>query len=71
MGWLDKYADNSQSELKLTAGKSGVRVVLYSGQPQGDHIVSHGPFIGDNQEDIVRLYKEYRQGKMQNISSVA
>ena len=71
VGWLDKFSDNSKSELKLTAGESGGRVILYSGQPQGDRIVSHGPFIGDTQEDIMRLYQEYRQGKMQHISTVA
>lgn len=71
VGWLDKYPDNSESELKLAAGDSGARVMLYSAEPQGDRIVSHGPFIGDNTEDIVRLYNDYRQGKMQNISSVA
>jgi len=71
VGWLDKYADTSQSELKLTAGDSGARVILYSGQPQGHPIVSHGPFIGDSQHDIIRLYNDYRQGKMKHISSVA
>ena len=71
VGWLDKYEDNTQSELQLTAGTSGARLILYSAQPQGDLIISHGPFIGDNQDDIARLYKEYRQGKMKDISSVA
>jgi redox-sensitive bicupin YhaK (pirin superfamily) len=71
VGWLDKYSEKEQSELKLTAGDSGARVILYSGQPQGDPIVSHGPFIGDNQQDIIRLYDDYRHGKLQHISSVA
>ncbi|MCW3119487.1 MAG: pirin [Chitinophagaceae bacterium] len=69
VGWLDNHPDNTQSELKLIAGESGVRVILYAAQPQGYPIISHGPFIGDNQEDITRLYQEYRQGKMKNISS--
>ena len=68
VGWLDRYTDNTSSELKLTAGDTGVRFLLYSAQPQGDPIVSHGPFIGDSQEDISRLYSEYRQGKMNDIS---
>ncbi len=71
VGWLDKYFESEQSELKLTAGDSGARMILYSGQPQGDPIVSHGPFIGDNQQDIIRLYNDYRQGKLKHISSVA
>ena len=48
VGWLDRYTDNASSELRLTAGDTGVRFLLYSAQPQGDPIVSHGPFIGDS-----------------------
>ncbi len=70
VGWLDLFKDEEQSELKLTAGEDGVRFVLYSGKPTGDAIVSHGPFIADSSEDIVRLYKEYSQGKMKHISTV-
>jgi redox-sensitive bicupin YhaK (pirin superfamily) len=70
VGWLDRHAEVTLSELKLTSGETGVRVILYAGEPQGDAIVSHGPFIGDTQEDIRRLYQEYRQGKMQPIATV-
>ena len=71
VGWLDKYTENTSSELRLTAGDAGARFLLYSAQPQGDPIVSHGPFIGDSNEDISRLYSEYRQGKMKDISFFA
>lgn len=71
IGWLDRFSDHAQSQLKLTAGEAGGRVILYAGQPQGDHIVSYGPFIGDTQEDIRRLYQEYRKGNMQHISTVS
>lgn len=70
VGWLNRYSENLESELKLSAGEAGSRVILYAGQPQGDPIVSHGSFIGDTAEDIKRLYQEYRQGKMQHISTV-
>jgi quercetin 2,3-dioxygenase len=70
VGWLDKSSDNSQSELTLTGGESGGRLVLYAGQPQHDPIVPYGPFIGDTQRDIIRLYGEHQQGKMGHISQV-
>ena len=70
VGWLDSATDDATSELKLTAGKDGVRFALYSGKPTGDPIVSHGPFIADSSEDIMRFYQEYRQGKMKHISTV-
>jgi redox-sensitive bicupin YhaK (pirin superfamily) len=69
-GWLDIFNSDAASELKLEAGTEGVRLVLYSAKPTGDAIVSHGPFIGGSNEDILRLYNEYRQGKMKHISMV-
>jgi redox-sensitive bicupin YhaK (pirin superfamily) len=70
VGWLDLFGNNDESELRLTAGAEGVHIVLYAAKPQGENIVSHGPFIADTSEDIKRLYQEYRLGKMQHISSV-
>ena len=70
VGWLNISANETQSELTLTAGEDGARLVLYAGKPIGENIVSHGPFIADSSEDILRLYKEYREGKMKHISSV-
>ena len=70
VGWLDLLADTTLSNLQITAGKEGVRLVLYAGKPTGENIVSHGPFIADSSEDIQRLYREYRQGKMKHISTV-
>ena len=69
-GWLDLHSVAEQSELSLNAGATGARLILYSGQPTGDPIVSHGPFIGDTAADITRLYHEYRQGKMPHIHDV-
>jgi redox-sensitive bicupin YhaK (pirin superfamily) len=70
VGWLDIFNSDALSELKLKAGDKGVRLVLYAGKPTGDAIVAHGPFIAGGNEDILRLYNEYRQGKMKHISTV-
>ena len=71
VGWLDRSREEMDSELDLRAGNEGARFILYSGQPQGAKIVSHGPFIGDTQEDISRLYHEFRAKvcKMKHINS--
>ena len=71
VGWLDRPQGDAPSTLHAVAGEDGVRLVLYSGQPQGDNIVSHGPFIGDSQDDIRRLYAEYRAGRFQRMSELA
>lgn len=70
VGWLDRHAENAPSELKLTTGESGGRLILYSGQPTGDEIIVHGPFIGNTEDDIRRLYRDFRQGKMGHIMEV-
>jgi redox-sensitive bicupin YhaK (pirin superfamily) len=70
-GWLDRPEGEGPSVLRFTAGDEGARLVLYAGQPQGDAIVSHGPFIGDTQEDIARLYAEYRAGRFERMSQLA
>jgi hypothetical protein len=70
VGWLDGPTKGGNSELTLTAGNSGTRVILYAGEPQGDPIVSYGPFIADTQADIKRLYHEFQIGKMKHISTV-
>jgi len=70
VGWLDIFNSDTTSELKIKAGREGARFVLYAGKPTGDAIVSHGPFIAGSNEDILRLYNEYRQGKMKHISEV-
>ncbi len=70
VGWLDRSKEEMESELNLEAGGDGARFIMYSGQPQGAQIVSHGPFIGDTQEDISRLYQEFRAGRMNHISKV-
>jgi len=70
VGWLNLFGADASSELKLSAGQEGVRLVLYAGRPLGENIVSYGPFIADNNEDIKRLYQDYRQGRMKHISTV-
>jgi redox-sensitive bicupin YhaK (pirin superfamily) len=70
VGWLDRFEEESESELAVSATESGSRFVLYSGQPQRVKIVPHGPFIGDTTDDINRLYQEFRAGKMKHIATV-
>jgi redox-sensitive bicupin YhaK (pirin superfamily) len=70
VGWLDRPKGEGTSVLRAEAGGSGARLVLYAGQPQGDPIVSHGPFIGDSKEDIVRLFSEYCGGRFVRMSTI-
>jgi redox-sensitive bicupin YhaK (pirin superfamily) len=71
VGWFDRPDGEGTSLVHVAAGDEGARLVLYVGQPQGDAIVSHGPFIGDSQDDIIRLYAEYRAGRFERMSDLA
>jgi redox-sensitive bicupin YhaK (pirin superfamily) len=69
-GWLDRPQVDGASLLRVTAGEEGARLVLYAGQPQGDPIVSYGPFIGDSKRDIARLYTEFQSGQFVRLSEL-
>ncbi len=70
VGWLDRPTDKGTSVLRVVANESGARLVLYAGQPQGDPIVSYGPFIGDSKQDIARLFSEYQAGRFPRLSEL-
>jgi redox-sensitive bicupin YhaK (pirin superfamily) len=70
VGWLDRPSDNGTSVVRVVGSESGARLILYAGQPQGDPIVSYGPFIGDSKQDIARLFAEYQAGKFPRLSEL-
>jgi redox-sensitive bicupin YhaK (pirin superfamily) len=71
VGWLDRSGGEDASALRIRAESQGARLLLYAGEPQGEPIVSRGPFIGDSADDIRRLFDEYRAGKFVRISTLA
>jgi quercetin 2,3-dioxygenase len=40
------------------------RVLLLSGRPLGEEVVSHGPFVMNNQTEILEAMRDYQMGKM-------
>lgn len=67
-GWLDKAA--GAGELHLQAEAEDTRFVLYAARPHGAEVVSYGPFIGDNMDDIRRLYREFRKGEIPHLNDL-
>ena len=70
VGWLDRPSENGTTVLRVVAGESGADLVLYAGQPQGDSIVSYGPFIGDSKQDIDRLFAQYQAERFPRLSEL-
>ena len=73
VGWLAEMEPNTSTTapVRIAAGDNGARLIIYAGVRQGVPIVMHGPFVGENREDIRRLSKLYVEKKMPRISELA
>lgn len=63
VGWLDRPTTQGDSLLVLANhGPVPMRLLLYAGERQNVPLATHGPFIGETREDIVRSMKRYATG---------
>jgi redox-sensitive bicupin YhaK (pirin superfamily) len=44
--------------------------VLYAGEPHGEALVQHGPFVGDSESTLARFFQEYRSGHFPRVSEL-
>lgn len=70
VGWLDRSDSDASDVLRIVALEDGTRLVIYAGEPQRVPIVPYGPFIGDSEDDIHRLFAEYRAGRFERMSEL-
>jgi len=70
IGWLERVDGVSFANLRLNAGDSGARVVLYAAERQNVPIVTHGPFVGETRADLLRVSQAYAQGRMPRVSEL-
>jgi redox-sensitive bicupin YhaK (pirin superfamily) len=68
IGWLDSAL--SPATVRITAGAGGARMMLYAGERQNAPIVTHGPFVGENRNDLLRLSQDYVDGRMPRVSDL-
>lgn len=71
-GWLDvdPRADGD-SVLRLAAtDDGGARLVVYAAPPIGEPIATHGPFVGGSREDLMRVSREYVEGRFARMSEL-
>ena len=73
VGWLSEAEANASdvSTVRMIAGDDGTRLMLYAGERQRVPIMMHGPFVGESRADIMRLSRQYIDGKMPRISEIA
>jgi quercetin 2,3-dioxygenase len=70
IGWLDRPEGNGTSALTLVAGDAGARAVLYAGEPQHVSIAMHGPFVGGSRADLMRMSRDWMDGRFQRMSAL-
>ncbi len=70
VGWLDRPASNGPSVLTIASDGERARVVLYAGEPQNRPVVMHGPFVGETRADLMRVSREYMDGRFDRVSAL-
>ena len=62
---------DERSTLTMKAGEHGARVVFYAGEPQNAPIVMHGPFVGGSRADLMRISRDYMEGRFPLLTELA
>jgi redox-sensitive bicupin YhaK (pirin superfamily) len=68
VAWL---APSMSTELVVSALDEGARLVLYAGQPLGEPLVQHGPFVAGSQAEILEFNRRFRAGEFTRMSELA
>jgi redox-sensitive bicupin YhaK (pirin superfamily) len=68
VGWL---APGSESELVFAAGDGGARLVLYAGEPIGEPLMQHGPFVAGSPTEIMEFHRRFQLGQFTKMSELA
>lgn len=48
----------------VRAGEAGVSFLLLSGQPIGEPVARHGPFVMNTRDEIVQAVRDYQEGRL-------
>ena len=72
VGWLAPSASTeSVTNLAILAGASGAHLVLYAGEPIGEPLMQHGPFVAGSPAEIAEFHRQFRAGRFAAMSQVA
>ena len=50
-------------EIRVTAGETGIRFLLVSGEPLKEPVAWHGPIVMNTQEELRKAFQEYQTGR--------
>ena len=72
VGWLAPSASTElATDLAIWAGAGGAHLVLYAGEPIGEPLVQHGPFVAGSPVEITEFHRQFRAGRFTPMSQVA
>lgn len=57
------WFENKGDELKLQASENA-QLILFAGEPIGEETVNYGPFVMNNESEILSAMRDYQMGKM-------
>lgn len=55
-------------DINLMAGSQGARFIVVTGQPIGEPVVQHGPFVMNSREEIMQAMQDYQQGTLTQMA---
>jgi hypothetical protein len=58
VAWLTP--DDTASVVRLAGGQSGLRAILFAGQPLREPVAARGPFVMNTQEELAAGFAEFR-----------
>jgi hypothetical protein len=70
VGWL-AASTRLATDLEISAGPGGAHLVLYAGEPIGEPLVQHGPFVAGSSAEIAEFHRQFRAGRFTPMSQVA
>ncbi|HSY37995.1 MAG TPA: pirin-like C-terminal cupin domain-containing protein [Polyangia bacterium] len=76
VGWLAPAASTGlasdlATDLEISASPGGAHLVLYAGEPIGEPLVQHGPFVAGSSAEIAEFHRQFRAGRFTPMSQVA
>jgi redox-sensitive bicupin YhaK (pirin superfamily) len=71
VGWLAPSDEGEGDPPLRITGEEASRFVLYAGERQNVPIVMHGPFVGETRADLMRVSRDYMEGRMPRMSELA
>lgn len=64
---LSRPEAGHQDTLVVTAGAEGCGFMFAAGQPIGEPVVQHGPFVMNTRQDIQTCFEDYQRGQLTNM----